>query len=402
MNVSWKPTHRWDVVLCCFMIALFSWGLGFYGPGVYLVRLNETYGWSAAAISTGYTFYNLAIAAVVVQVGDAITRWGPRTVTFAGSIALGVGAGLLPVLTDLWQIYPVLAVMAFGFALMGTTAINTIIAIFFEAKRGLAISLAFNGASSAGVVVAPAMIWLTGSRGFAHGLWIVIAILCAVLWPLVFVLLRHRAHEKDARPDGVAIPHATIVAARAPSIARSALLRDRRFQTITLAFALGLAAQVGFLTHQVAYLSGVLDTVRAGWGVSLTTAMAVVGRIGTGVFIDRMDPRFVSAGNFLAQACALALFMSASSPAMVYFACALYGITLGNMITLPGLVVQREFSPEHFARVVSLLFAIDQVPLAFGPGLLGVVHDAAGSYKPALFLCLLFDALAFAVVLVRR
>jgi hypothetical protein len=46
----------------------------------------------------------------------------------------------------------------------------------------------------------------------------------------------------------------------------------------------------------------------------------------------------------------------------------LVGLTVGNMITLPGLVVQREFAHKHFARAISLVIAIDQVILAFGPG----------------------------------
>ena len=59
-------------------------------------------------------------------------------------------------------------------------------------------------------------------------------------------------------------------------------LRDSRFLTTAIPFALGLTAQVGFLTHQVAYLSPLIGTVAAGWAVSLTTFAAIVGRIATG------------------------------------------------------------------------------------------------------------------------
>jgi hypothetical protein len=37
--------HGWLVVATAFLVALFGFGLGFYGPGIYLVALNELYGW---------------------------------------------------------------------------------------------------------------------------------------------------------------------------------------------------------------------------------------------------------------------------------------------------------------------------------------------------------------------
>ena len=53
-------------------------------------------------------------------------------------------------------------------------------------------------------------------------------------------------------------------------------LRSRAFLTVSLPFALGLLAQVGLLTHQVAFLTPTLGVAAAGWAVSLTTAAAIV------------------------------------------------------------------------------------------------------------------------------
>jgi hypothetical protein len=48
-----------------------------------------------------------------------------------------------------WQIYATFVVMSVGWASMSGAAINTIIASWFEQKRGLAVSLARNGAKAA-------------------------------------------------------------------------------------------------------------------------------------------------------------------------------------------------------------------------------------------------------------
>ena len=61
-------------------------------------------------------------------------------------------------------------------------------------------------------------------------------------------------------------------------------------------------------------------------------------------------------------------------------ACALFGFSVGNLITLPSLIVQREFDPRSFGVLVSLITAINQVTYAFGPGIIGLLRDASGSY----------------------
>ena len=393
--------HGWYVVLCCFGIALFGWGLGFYGPSVYLVRLREAHGWSAGAISAALTFYNLVMAALVMHVGDTIARWGARRVVMMGSLVLGLGAACLPIVTAPWQLYLVLLVMALAFAVIGGAAIAAILAEWFDAKRGLAISLALNGASVAGIVITPAMIWLTGRFGFAAGLWILIAAMWACLWPPVLLTLR-RPGALGVAAGGVALPTPTGNPSAVPPIARAAQLRDRAIQSVAVAFGLGLSAQVGFLMHQVNFLTGRLGIAAAGVGVALTTTVAVASRVGTGLVVDRLDPRRVAAANFLVQIAALAVLSSSASSTAIYVGCALFGISVGNMITLPNLIVQREFPSAQFARAISLVFAIDQVVLAFGPGVLGIVRDWSGDYTAALAVCIALDVAAFAAVLVRR
>jgi MFS family permease len=179
-------------------------------------------------------------------------------------------------------------------------------------------------------------------------------------------------------------------------------LHDGRFLTITAPFALGLTAQVGFLTHQVAYLSPLLGTVAAGWAVSLTTFAAVVGRLAMGAVVDRIDRRAAACANFLVQVIALGILIAASSAPILYLGCALFGLGVGNMISLPGLIVQQEFPKGDFTRVVSAVVAVNQFTFAFGPALLGLLRQAGGSYTTPLAVCLAMQALAATLVMVPR
>ena len=78
------------------------------------------------------------------------------------------------------------------------------------------------------------------------------------------------------------------------------------FWTIAVPFALALAAQVGFIVHQISLLTPALGEARAALAVSATTVAALIGRLGFGLLADQWDPRVLSAWNIGIQAAALA------------------------------------------------------------------------------------------------
>ena len=85
----------------------------------------------------------------------------------------------------------------------------------------------------------------------------------------------------------------------------------------------------------------------------------------------------------------------------LFAASAVFGFTVGNAITLPSLIVQREFSAAAFGVVVSLVIAICQFTYAFGPGLIGLLRDWSGGYAMPFYVCMALELIAAVVVLVR-
>ena len=45
----------WYIVLACGAVAFYSWGLGFYGQGVYLPALHTLHGWPTSLMSAAIT-----------------------------------------------------------------------------------------------------------------------------------------------------------------------------------------------------------------------------------------------------------------------------------------------------------------------------------------------------------
>jgi len=392
--------HGWVVVAFAFLVAAFSWGLGFYGLGIYLVELRARFGWSAADIATAITVYYLLGAVLTFFfVGPAFDRYGVRRVVTAGAFAMAAAVAALPLASELWHVHAIFAFMSIGWASMSGAAVNIIVAPWFDRRRGFAVSLALNGASAGGLVMAPLLVFLIDRFGFATALRLASVLMLAVLLPLLAFAGRPKRREEYDRYDEPRILAASQPSQVAPPWSARKILLDPNFLTIAVPFALGLTAQVGFLTHQVAFLTPLTGTATAGWIVCLTSFAAIAGRLGTGLFVDRFDRRVVSCANFLVQVAAMAILMSATSMPGLLAGCFLFGLALGNLVTLPGLIIQQEFPRRHFARIVSMVVAINQFAFAFGPALLGRLQQAEGSYTRALLACLAMEAAAAVIVL---
>ena len=395
----------WLVVAAAFLVAIFGFGLGFYGPGIYLVALKARHGWSTGELSSAITtYYAFGAGLLFFVVGPLFDRWGARIVVTIGTVAMACGVIALTLLTRPWQIYAAFGVMSLGWATMSGAAINIIVAPWFDRRRGLALSWAMNGASAGGVVIAPMLVLLISRFGFSAGLNTAATLMLAILLPVVMLVLRPKHPDEHDMADlrSVSIkppPSAAASANEGPEFRFEAVLRSRAFIMTSIPFALALTAQVGFLTHQVAFLSPTIGTIAAGWAVSLTTFAAVAGRIATGFILDRFNRRAVASLNFVVQAVGLVILAASTEEAALYLGCLLFGVGVGNATSLPGLIVQQEFPKQHFARIVSLVVAINQLSFAFGPTLLAQLQHAEETYRVALLVCFAMEIVAAIAVL---
>ena len=390
--------HGWWVVFCAFVVALYGWGFGFYGLSLYLVALHEKLGWTPATISIGITFYYVLGAFVVMQVGDAIQRIGARPIVLAGMAMMAVGVAVLTVVREPWQLYLAFLLMIPGWGAMGGGAINTIVAQWFDRRRGMAASLALSGATCGGLLFAPAFATAIASWGFAKACYVAIAVMLVTLAPTAALILRARRPTEHDLGDEIAGP---AVNGGSEARTRRELLAEPRYLTMVGAFSIGLLAQISFIAHQAAFLEPTLGLAGAGWAVSLTAFSALVGRVVVGLIVDKVDRRACSSVVLAVQAISMIVLLSTSSVAGLYVGCLLFGFGVGNLITLPGLIVQQEFPRRDFARAVSFNVAITQLVAAIGPSLLGILHDLSGSYRTSLIACLALQATAALLVLSR-
>jgi nitrate/nitrite transporter NarK len=99
-----------------------------------------------------------------------------------------------------------------------------------------------------------------------------------------------------------------------------------------------------------------------------------------------------------AQGLALAVMVAWPSPAVFVAASLVFGLGVGNLITLPPLLAREELGQRSFGTVFGLVGAATQAGVAAGPGLMGLLRDALASYQPALWCLVALECIAVASV----
>ena len=382
----------WRVVLACFLMAFFMFGFGLYGQGVYLAELQRAHGWSGSLVSAASTFSFLLTSVLVIFTDDLLARIGLRALILCGLSALGASTVLLALMQTPWQLYLAYALMSVGWTGMGTVVIATVLNSWFDRRRGLALSLAFNGATCGGIVLVPLLLTLSDSIGFRSAMLAGTMAMVVLVLPVVVIFTGWPADASlvsAGRSSGVA------------GHSRKALLANAAFWTMVLPIAIALLAQMGFIIHQVTFLEPLIGRASAGLAVTIMAAMAVVGRLSLGLFVDRLDPRLACAASMTSQAAALFVLVQSTSPTALLVCCAIYGFSIGNMITFPPLIIQREIGAAAFAAAMGLGTSISGVVSAFGPGIIGLVRSFTGNYTSAFAICVMLDLVAAGIVLWR-
>lgn len=389
--------YGWWIVAVCLVAGLFGNALGLYGAGVYLHSIIGSKGWLPGAVSGAVTSFYLVSALLLVPVGSAISRCGPRPVMALGACAMAGGVAWIGHVAELWQAYAAFMMMGIGWACLSTTAVATTLAPWFEHYQGRAVSIASLGASAGGMAGAPVLLFGIRSIGFAATTTTAALVSFVILLPLFWFVLRRRPQDVGAFPDGAGVGGAAAFAGR-PKWTRNDALRTAALRSVVVSFGIGMMVQVGFLTHQVTLLSTRLGP----WGTSATVSMTAIaalgGRLALARFADRINQRTIAAIVLAMAAGALGALALSPTPAVFIGASTLFGVTVGNVTTLSPIIVRREFGSASFGAIYGIASCGIQLAAAFGPSFYGVLHDAFDGYRFPLLLAGLMDVVAAIIV----
>ena len=385
---SSSPFHGNTVIRAAFVLALFGWGMGFYGPPIFLHAVMARTGWSLTLVSAAVTFHFLFGAGVVACLPAIHRRFGIPATSTIGAVLLAAGAVGWALAEAPWQLFAAAMLTGGGWVPLGAAGINAIVSPWFTRNRPMALAKAYNGASVGGMLFSPLWAVSIEHMGFAAASMVLgLTMIAAVL----FIARKALANTPLAQAQG----------APAPVALRRNLWRDRGFLTLAAAMALGLFAQIGLLAQLFSLLVPAMGAQRAGAVMALATGCGMAGRLLMGRLLARYaQRRRAAAASYALQAAgSLLLLASAGQDALVLLGIVLFGLGIGNATSLPPLIAQAEFAPADVPRVVARSVALSQALYAFAPAVLASL--LLGAARPAPSLGITTDAYFCAIFLLQ-
>ena len=384
----------WRIVLAGFFGVMVSFAaIVPYTFGLFLKPLATTFGWHREATSAGFSIAALTVAAASPGLGFLLDRYKPRRIILPCIVIFAAAYTSLALLTShllhFYLTFFVIGLVGNGTAYIGySRAIST----WFNRRRGFALSIMLSG-SALGAMLLPVLAQAVITHLGWREAYLTLGILAfAVGFPLTAIFVRERPVAQQDREVSTDFGEPVAKALATPA-----------FWIIAATVCLYAISVNGAIAHLSALLTdrGV-STAGAAWSVSIIGATSLIGRLLTGLFLDRFFGPRVSQIMLLMTVLGIVLLSVANTLTAGLFAAALVGFSMGSEGDITPYLLGRYFGLKRFSTLYALTWTTYAIGGATGPILVGRVFDTLGSYRPitiqllalpALIPCLLMFAL---------
>ncbi len=362
-----------------------------YSLGPFIEPLQQAFGWSRAEASLGISLASFISAVFCIPVGMLVDRIGPRRIGLVGVLLMLSAFALLSTTTGSvtnWMLLWV--VIAFATLFVQATVWTSAVASRFEASRGIAFAITLSGASLSATVFPLLATWLIVDYGWRTAFVGMGAIWATLVFPVLFLCFRG---AKDVRKQETAAPEAKKLL---DGHSLSEGLRSPALYKLLLASCLFSFTAIGALVHFVPILkdSGA-DPLAAAGIASLIGIFSIVGRLGTGVLLDRFPGHLVGAAAFMLPILSSVLLLTAGSdPLSQSIAAIALGLTVGSEVDVIAFLAAKHFGLKNFGALYGALVMALAMGTAFGPLAAGAIFDNNGSYASFLMLGIVLMAVS--------
>ncbi len=345
-------------------------GVGLWAGVVILPTIQQEFGVDRAGASLPYTITMIGFAIGGVLSGRLADRFGIMLPMMIGSLFLGGGFVAAAYAPNYWSFVAAQAglIGLFGVA----TSFGPLVAdvsLWFQKRRGLAVSLVASGNYLAGTIWPPILTWGVANYGWRNS-YIAIGILCMLLMiPLSFFLRPRASLEERISPtartanlDGTNALHAIIMLA-------------------------GLSCCVAMSmpqVHIVAYCGDLGYSAASGATMlSLMLGFGVASRIMSGFLSDKIGGLGTLLIGSTLQCLALLLYIPFDGLTSLYVVSSIFGLAQGGIVPSYAMIVRDNFPAREAGFRISLVLTCTVLGMALGGWLSGEIYDYTGNYTAA-------------------
>ncbi len=395
------------------------WACGayMYSFGNFVKPLTDTFGWSRAQVSLGFSFARLEGGLEAPFAGLTTDKLGPRVVCFTGFILLGLGFIAMYYVNSLWMFYVVWLIGSTGYNIGVTHPLEAALANWFVRRRGFMLSLMRLGQCFSGPTMVPFMMWLLIKYGWQETFLYAGVATIFIGVPLSWFFIKPRRPEYYGwLPDGKKIgeeiavdTEATInkgveYAAEREEIeftVRQAM-RDKTFWILAISVSLRGMVHSALTVHTIPLL---LDR-----GIGPMVAAAAVGtivlaRLPTQLLFGRLGDRvpkeqlrYWGMLGHAIEALGVFFLIKATSMSWIWAYVALTGLGNGASWAITSPMRGRYWGRKAYATIQGAMLPFSAGAGMIGPVYAGWAYDTTGSYTTAFTIMLIFIVISVVVI----
>lgn len=391
-------TNRWLPVCGGILMNLALGSL--YAWSVFVLPLEQEFGWTRAQTSWVYTIAVLCFALTFILAGRLQDQKGPTIPAFLGGALVSAGfflASFTTSLTTLYLYFGVIVGIGNGFGYSTPTPVGS---KWFPDKRGLVVGLMVGGYGGGqaifGTLASGYLIPMFGWRATFQ-------ILAAVFFVMSMIgasLLKNP--PAGYRPAGWT-PPAGAAAGQADFPTR-AMLRTPTFYLLWAAFCLGTTAGQMTISQLVPFARA------AGLGAAVATYSLVVtslgnagGRILSGWMSDTLGRLRTLQIMVIISAVAMpALFLLREAAVPFFVLIFIVYWCYGTQLSLFASTTADFYGTKNLGLNYGVLFTAWGAAGTLGPAIAGRVFDRFGDYRYAFFSASAFAVIAFCALLAAK
>ncbi len=401
---GWKALLASSVGVGCGLTAV-----PFYTFGIFVLPLQNEFGWSRGEIQLAITFYSIALILVSPLVGRLLDAQGARKVGLASmAIFATLFSCLAFVASSVWSLYLMWVVIAILSA--GSTAITYTRAVstWFDRRRGIALGLMLAGTGLTATLMPLYVTWLIETVGWRWTYPSVGATIFLIAFPVLFFFLKdpNRVQVREAELQMASSAEDIIenIGSGMDGVSLRDAVKSYRYWIIALGLFFVSFSVSGIIPNLVPMLTDKgFSATDAAEFAALIGVMVVSGRFLAGFLLDYLWAPVV-AFVFLVPTTltCLLLIMDSMSPAGVTLAVALLGLAAGAEYDLLAYLVGRYFGMKHYGVIYGTQFVFFGFAAAIGPTVFGYTYDITGSYDAVLYVTAALMIAAPSVLLTLR
>jgi predicted MFS family arabinose efflux permease len=243
---------------------------------------------------------------------------------------------------------------------------------WFTRHRSLAVALVSAGLSVGSTVMAPLSRWLISSYDWRTAMLVIGDLVWLVIIPAALLV------RSPPTTAGGGVPAASV---GGPDLTIGQVIRTPQFAAIALTYFACCAAHSGPIFHMVTHaIDHGVPAMAAATVLSVAGLASLSGKIGCGIFADRVGAKRTLVAGLALQAGAISLYLFTSGLGSFYALALVFGFAYGGVMPLYAILVREYFGERVMGAALGAVSLASTLGMAVGPWAGGSLYDAVGSY----------------------